>query len=284
MTPPNRTLLVVAFILLCAYASAGEQTPQEKAWSILDAGVNEKSFEKRTRAVLALGLIRNNSRAAGMAEKALAHDKKLEVRAAGAEALGLMGSKPSIPKLQQALSDKEPSVALAAAHSLVDHLRDKSGYEVFFAVLSGKRKSGQGLVAEQMHVLEDPKKLAVFTFEQGIGFIPFADIGYSAIRALAKDDVSPVRAAAAEVLAHDPDPQSAQALVRAASDKRWIVRAAALDAIAKRDDPALLDSALTAMADPKGAVRYTAAAAVLRLSAHPNAPKPRPKPRAKPKG
>ncbi len=283
MTPPNRTLPILALILFSACASASEKTPQEKAWTILQDGVNEKNVERRTRAVLALGLIRNNSRAAGMAEKALARDKKPEVRAAGAEALGLMGSKASIPNLQQALSDKEPSVALEAAHSLVDHLQNKSGYEVFYAILSGKRKSGEGLVAEQMHVLEDPKKMAMLGFEQGIGFIPFADIGYSAIRALTKDDVSPVRAAAAESLADDPDPQSAEALVRAASDKKWIVRAAAVDAIAMRNNPALLDSVLTAMSDPKGVVRYTAAAAVLRLSALAKAPKPRPKPRAKPK-
>lgn len=282
MKSPHRTLPLVAFILLCAYAPASAQTPQEKAWSILEQGVSEKNAERCSKAVLALGLIREDSRAAEMAEKALASGKKPEIRAAGAEALGQMGSKASIPKLEQALSDKEPSVALAAAHSLVEHLGEKSGYEVFFAILSGQRKSGSGLRAQEVQVLEDPRKLAVFSFEQGIGFIPFADMGYTAIRALTKDDVSPVRAGAAAMLVHDPDPQSAQALVRAASDKSWIVRAAALDAIARRDDPAFLDSALTAMSDLKEAVRFTAAAAVLRLSALANAPKPPPEPITKP--
>jgi HEAT repeat protein len=117
-----------------------------------------------------------------------------------------------------------------------------------------------------METLNDPKKMAKLGFEEGLGFIPFADIGFSTVKAVSKDDTSPVRAAAARVLINDPDPRIGQALVRAASDKSWIVRASALLAIAKREDAELLNAIVPAMLDRNGVVRCTAAAAVIRLT------------------
>ena len=84
---------------------------------------------------------------------------------------------------------------------------------------------------------------------------------------MTKDDASPIRAAAAKILASDPDPRSGQALLQAVSDKKWIVRVAALEAIAKRGDPNLLSGILPAMSDGNEAVRFTAAASVFRLTA-----------------
>jgi HEAT repeat protein len=109
--------------------------------------------------------------------------------------------------------------------------------------------------------------MAQLGFEEGIGFIPFAGIGWEAIKRITKDDSSPVRAAAAKVLAKDPDPAATKALAEAAGDESWLVRAAALEALAKRGDPSALDPVEQSMSDEKEAVRYTAAAAVLRLIA-----------------
>jgi HEAT repeat protein len=109
--------------------------------------------------------------------------------------------------------------------------------------------------------------MAALGFEEGIGFIPFAGIGWGAIKAIAKDDSSPVRAAAAKVLARDPDPATTKALTDAAGDKSWIVQAAALEALGKRGDRSALNTVEKYMSDEKDAVRYTAAAAVLRLTA-----------------
>jgi HEAT repeat protein len=170
--------------------------------------------------------------------------------------------------LKKALSDKEPSVVLAAAHAL-QVLNDPAGYEVYYAVLTGERKSAEGLVAQGMETLKDRKKMAKLGFEEGLGFIPFADIGYSAAKAVGKDDTSPVRAAVARALVNDPDPRVGQALVRAASDKSWMVRASALLAIAKRGDPELLNGIVPAMSDKNEVVRCTAAAAVIRLTTVP---------------
>jgi HEAT repeat protein len=251
-------------LVCCAAVSLG-QTPQQQAWSILEAGVNDKSTGKRTQAVGALGLLRGNQRAMEAAQRALG-DEKPEVRAAAATALGQMGSTTSTPKLRKMLSDNEASVVLAAAHAL-RVLKDPVAYEVFYEMLTGERKSGESLVGQGMETLKDPKKMAKFGFEEGIGFVPFADIGYSAVKVVTRDDASPVRAAAANILASDTDPRSGQALVQAASDKKWIVRVAALEAIGKRGDPQLLSGIIPAMSDENQAVRFTAAAAVFKLSA-----------------
>lgn len=250
------TLLAGSFLLA--------QTPQQKAWSILEEGAKEKSSDKRSEAVRALGLVPNSSEAVAMAEKAL-EDERPEVRTAAATALGLMPSPASIPKLKHALSDKEIAVVLAAAHSLL-LLHDNACYEVYYAILMRQRKSTEGLLAQGEETLRNPKKMAGMGFEEAIGFVPYGGFAYTAFRELRKDDVSPVRAAAAKALANDPDPLSAKALVQAVADKSWTVRAAALDAIAERGDPALLKDIVPAMSDERDLVRYTAAAAVIRLA------------------
>src|SRR6266478_1269068 len=241
-----------------ATPNAGE-SPKEEAWRILgDACTGDRTIARVT-AISVLGLMPDDAKARGIAEKALADDKP-EVRSAAAVALGDMKSRTSIPKLKKALDDKDPSVALAAAHSL-DLMHDHSAYEVYYEVLTGQRKAGRGLIASQTSILKDPKKMAHLGFEEGIGFIPFAGIGWGAIKAIRKDDSSPVRAAAAKVLAKDPDPAATKALADAVGDKSWLVRAAALEALAKRGDSSVLDTVRMYVSDEKDAVRYTAAAA-----------------------
>ena len=250
--------------LATATSKAGKN-PKAEAWQVLDAACVANRTIDRAMAIRVLGLMPNDPKALQIAEKALADDRP-EVRTAAVTALGDMKSRSSIPKLKLALDDNDPAVALAAAHAL-DEMHDNSAYEVYYEVLTGQRKAGRGLIASQTAVLRDPKKMALLGFEQGIGFVPFADIGWVAFRTITKDDTSPVRAAAAKVLAKDPDPTVTKALADAADDKSWLVRAAALEALAKRGDPTVLDAVSPHMSDKREAVRYTAAAAVLRLSA-----------------
>ena len=211
-----------------------------------------------------LGLLPGDHKAIELAESALL-DSKPDVRAAAATVLGQVHSTASIPKLKRALSDKEITVALAAAHALRE-MDDKSGYEVYYAILTGERKSGESLLAEETAILHEPKKMETLAFEQGIGYVPFASMGWNALSVVLKNDSSPVRAAAASMLASDPDPASAKALMNAAQAKRWVLRVAALEAIAKRGDPALRLKIEPLMYDPKEEVRFAAAAAVLRLA------------------
>jgi HEAT repeat protein len=239
------------------------QDQKKQAWQILETAATGDKTSDRAISVRVLGLVPNDAKARKLAENALG-DNKPEVRAAAAAALGDMMSRSSIPKLKKAIDDDDPLVVLAAAHSL-NQMHDASAYEVYYAVLTNQRKVNRGLIASQTAILKDPKKMAQLGFEEGIGFIPFAGIGWGAVKAIAKDDTSPVRAAAARVLATDPDPATTRALSEAAGDKSWLVRAAALEALAKRGDPLALDTVELYMGDEKAAVEYTAAAAVLRL-------------------
>ena len=162
-------------------------------------------------------------------------------------------------------NEKEVAVLLACARSMIT-LGDNRGYAVFYAILTGGRKSGGSLLDDQKKLLSDPKKMAQFGFEQGIGFVPFGGIGYAGFKMLTKEDESPVRAAAARILTKDSDPTSEQALVEGASDKSWIVRMAALDSLARRGNPALIPQIAPRLDDEKDVVRYTAAGAIIRLS------------------
>ena len=256
--------LVLVYLVTACILPAFAQTKSKEAWEILETNLNAKETGKRALAVHVLGLLPGDSKGLKLAQNA-AGDEKADVRTAAASALGQIHSRSSVPLLQKLLSDNDPSVALSAASALVT-FRDPAAYEVYYEFLVGDRKTGKGVIAENLKMLKDPKKMAQLGVEEGIGFIPFAGIGLSAFKTLHVDDVSPVRAAAAKMLANDPDPDSGQALVNATSDKSWIVKTAALEAIAKRGDPQLLDGILPAMNDENNSVRFTAAAAVIHLS------------------
>ena len=114
--------------------------------------------------------------------------------------------------------------------------------------------------------------------QAGVGFIPFGGLAFGGYKLLTRDDTSPVLAAAALMLAKDPDPKSGKALADASANKdKWLVRAAAFDAIAKRGDLVLLDAAAAGLQDDKNLVRISAAAAVIRLHDIQSQPKPEPK-------
>jgi HEAT repeat protein len=240
-------------------------TGKEKAWAMFEAAAKSKGPAERAIGIRALGLLHDDAHARELAESAL-EDPKPEVRVAAATALGQMQSKQSIPKLQKLLSDDKLEVVMAAAHSLRDLKDNTSAYAVYYDVLSGGRKS-DGVVSQQLDTLRDPKVIAKIGFEQGIGYIPFAGIGWDAWRYTHKKDPNPVRAVAATFLAHDPDPATGLALCEAMKDKDWIVRAAAIQALAQRGDPEFEGKIELSLFDENAHVRYTAAAAVIRLSA-----------------
>jgi len=250
-----------------AATSAPAPAPGEKAWGILRDGIKDKSADKRALAVRALGLLTGNAEAEESAKAALG-DSKAGVRLAAAVALGAMHAEHAKIELEGALEDSEPSVVMAAANSLL-LLHDPLAYDIYFAVLTGERRADKGLVKGQLDTLKDKKQMAKLGFDEGIGFIPFAGMGYEAFKTVTKGDSSPVRAAAAKQLARDPDPATGKALVAATADKKWQVRAAALEAIAQRDDRALIEMVAPALDDEKDVVRFTAAACIVHLSALP---------------
>jgi len=271
-----------AFILLGAHSVAQRQSTKpsaephitqsfesarEKAWSILSEGLKDTNADKRAKAARVMGLLTGNTEAEKAAVNAL-RDEKPNVRQAAAHALGAMRAENAKGNLEEALGDSEPSVVLAAANSLL-LLHDDVGYDTYYEVLTGEKRASKGLIKEQLDILKDKKKMAQMGFEEGIGFIPFGGIGYEIFKTVTKNDASPIRAAAAKKLAHDPEPDAGEALARAAADKDWRVRAAALDAIALREDASLISRIVPAMDDKNDIVRFTAAACVAHLSALP---------------
>jgi HEAT repeat protein len=263
------TLLISLFCVLRAPAqnrsdAARPQSATHRAWELLDRGVTSNSAETRRVAVAALGVVINNVHVIRIAEKSL-RDENPRVRAAAATALGSMKARASIPKLIVALNDKEPEVVLAAAQALIS-LNSQRGYQVYYEVLTGERKGGKNAVEHELDVLKDPKKLAEMGVEEGIGFVPFGGMGLEAFHALRGGTAMGVRAAAAAMLAHDPDGRAATALSDATADPSWHVRVAAIKAIAERGDPRLVSTVLSGLDDDKEAIRFAAAAAVLRLS------------------
>jgi HEAT repeat protein len=259
-----RTISLIILFLI-AVVPALSQGPVDKAWTVLQSGLSNSNTDNRTVATRLLGGLPNNQKAQDQALKALA-DNKPEVRAAGAEALGNMHAKSAIPQLQQLCrTDQDAGVVISCAKALVN-LGDPLGFNVYYAILTGEMKSGANLMDEQKKMLKDPKKLAQFGFETGVGFIPFGGLTLGVFKSLTKDDVSPIRAAAADVLAGDPDPKTTTALKTAVSDKSWLVRASAADALGKRKDPSVIPALEPVLDDDKEAVRYTAAVSIIHLN------------------
>jgi HEAT repeat protein len=262
----GRIVFVACWVWLTFGRSAAfSQPPQEKAWEVLQGGLNEHNTTKRAAAARALRFLEGNSRAIDFAETAL-RDKKPAVRAAAATALGQLGARSSISQLKVALGDKDNRVFYAAADSLI-LLGDPAGYDAYYQQLTGERKSGEGMIPTKKKFITDPKALTLLAVGVGIGYAPYATYGWMVWKELSVDYTSPTRIKALSKLENDPDSGIITALLKAASDKHWTVRVAALSAIARRGDVSLIGPITPYMADKEAAVRYTAAAAILKLSA-----------------
>jgi HEAT repeat protein len=266
-----------------AVPQSSAQASLDTAWNVLNTELADNNNDLRARATRVLGELDGNAKAEQAAINALQNDKQASVRAAGAQALGEMGAKDARTQLNAAFQDEDPSVIIAAAHSLIQ-LGDDRGYNVYYAILTGQQKTGTSLSEQQKKLLNDPKKMAEIGGQVAVGFIPFGGLALSGYKLLRKDDTSPVLAAAALMLANDPDPKSGNALADASANKdKWLVRAAAFDALAKRGDPVYLDAAEAGLNDDQAQVRISAAAAVIHLTDIKSHPKPATKPeRGKP--
>jgi len=262
----RRQLLGCSAIMVFACILCGAQTEPGKAWALLEAGVQQKSAGQRLVAVKVLGLIRANSHAAELAGKAL-KDSSASVRAAAATALGEMHASGADAELKEALEDKQLPVAMAAAHAL-RLLNNPACYDVYYEVLIGERKNNSSMISQQMKVLRDPKQVAQMGFSEGIGYVPFASIGWGAVQTIMKDRKSAdaAKAALISAAATDPDDRVENVLIKEARSPRPVLRVAALEAIAERGDPNLRPDVEKALGDSKSEVRYTAAAVIVRLT------------------
>jgi HEAT repeat protein len=256
--------LAVLLLVAAPVLRPSDKPPTEQAWTILKDGAVDKSAGRRAKVVHSLGLLTTDRQAQGIAEKALTDPDK-EVRIESAIALGTMNDRQARPKLHACLNDKEIQVVLACTNALYQ-FKDPVAYEVYYTLLTGERRSSKGLMQSQLDTLRDRKQVEKLALETGIGFVPFGGMGLQAFRTITHDDVSPVRALAAQRLAADPDPKSGKALSDYVFDKKNKVREAVVEAIAKRGDPALLKTVVALLYDDNESVRFDAAATVIYLS------------------
>jgi HEAT repeats len=155
---------------------------------------------------------------------------------------------------------------MAAAHALC-LLNDPACYGVYYEVFTGERKNNTSMIAQEMRVLHDPKQLAQMGFSEGIGYIPFAGIGWQAFQTVMQDKKSGAAAKAALIaaLATDPEARTGRLLLKVSKNANWVLRVAALEAIDKRGDPKLLEGIEPRLSDSKREVRFAAAATVVHL-------------------
>jgi HEAT repeat protein len=258
-------LFVVLAVGLAAEQPAAEPSEvRDHAWAVLSEGLLHDHASHRVVAVQALSLMSKNRTAERFATRALS-DKDAKVRAAAATSLGQLNAYRAIPALRKALEDNQVSVVLASAHSLY-LLKDKSAYDIYYAVMMGDRKSNSGLVQAQLDRLKDPKQMMELGFQEGLGFVPFGGMGYQAFKELTRKGGAQARAASARFLAHDPDQISEDALLQTAlADKSEEVRLAAIDALAERGNPRSIERLAKNLTEEKTAPRYRTAAAILHL-------------------
>lgn len=173
-----RTLMGFQVLLLCFTSAAvdlrlgsrqstGQVAAQKQAWDILVEGAHGSNMDKRANAIQALGLDSGDPAAVQLAEEALG-DKEAYVRAAAAKALGPLGSPESVPKLQNLLTDKDISVALAVGHALVQ-LKSNSGYDVYYSLVAGVRKGRTSPITEEINQMKTLSRAVRFAFDQGVG-------------------------------------------------------------------------------------------------------------------
>jgi HEAT repeat protein len=261
------TLIVVIKLLISAFTvQACAQPGPDAAWSLIEAGLKQRASAQRLGAVQVLAHIPNDPHAIELAETAL-KDKSSTVRAAAATSLGQMHASAADSSLKQALNDKNFSVVMAAARSLL-LLNDRTGYDVYYEIYVGERKNNSGMIAQEMQMLHNPKQLAEMGFNEGIGYVPFSGIPWEAYQTIMKDRKSGIAAKAALIsaLAKDPEPRTGRLLLTVSQNKNWVLRVAALEAIAKRGDPALQQGIEPRLSDSKREVRFAAAAAAIRLA------------------
>jgi HEAT repeat protein len=258
-TNPTQLARLCAILFLC-YGSLQSETPRDHAWKALKDGVQDKSADKRAQAVSALGLISGNSESIRIAENAL-QDSNSHVRDAAIDALGEMGAKSSLPKLKALLktADAHGVVTIAA---VLKKFNDPEGYEIYYEILTGKRKGSGGI----LQGIKDKKSLEKMGVEEALGFVPYASIGIGAYNYIKTNNSSAIDATAAAALALDPDPAAKKALVDATFDNKDVVKLAALRALAKRGDPGVVTDIAHQMYSDKSLVSYTAAAAVVHLT------------------
>lgn len=241
-----------------------------EAWKMLEEGAASEKVIRRTDALSAAATIGPQPGVLELLETAL-HDKEPDVRQVAATACGELKSRSLIPVLKLALDDNSADVGFAAARALWE-MGDRSGREMFIAVLAGERSSSKisDELTDARRRLRNPMALALIGAKEGAGALlgPFS-IGISVAEELAKDSSAQVRALSATLLGADDSPESLDELQKALAEKNWVVRAAAAKALGHCSQRSVIPKLQPLLKDDKESVRFMAAASIVRLSSLP---------------
>lgn len=248
---------------------AAKENASATAWNMLEAGIASDKTRSRSDAVSALSVLNSHAKAISLIAGRL-EDKDESIRVLAATSLGEMKARPAISALRKALDDPSVEVSFAAAQALWK-MGDRSGRDIFYAVLNGERKTSPGLIQAKVRTakqeMHDPKALALIGINEASGaFLGPFSMGVSMLEEYAKNSSAPVQAVCAQLLAMDDSLQTTDELEDALWDKNWAVRAAAARALAKLNDRKAVKHLIVIMgSDPQESARLVAAAAIIRL-------------------
>lgn len=218
------------------------------------------------------------------------------VRAKAADNLGIIRHRPSWPLLVKALEDSHPDVQAVAVRSLAAIQEPAS-----FAALAERLHAVVLKPSAHLSLRSIKSALVSFPLKQTIGLLPSLEHPHRRIRFLATDiirevverqsaweedfvldtkvfalglpevflsqlcfDENPdVRARAAAVISHLPDPRSTPVLLTLLEDAQWFVRLHAVRALAKRKYLSQAPQVAQRLTDPHWMVREAAARTLL---------------------
>jgi HEAT repeat protein len=265
---------LAAFTFALFIPASALAQPEKTAWDVLKLGLADTNPLNRRQAVTATGSIGLDPEAVRLVEAAL-HDNDLLIRATAAAELGEMKSRQSIPALKAALDDPSGEVGFAAAKALWD-MGDKTGRGFIEDVVAGQQTATDGGVKGALHranrLRYDPKAMTVLGLKEASGALlgPF-NIGVIAAEQVFKNGAVAVRMEALNLLAEECDAQTFKLLEAAAvDDKTWAEKAAAAKALGRCGDPDAIPQLEQNLSNSNAAVRFMSAAAIIRLSRHPN--------------
>jgi HEAT repeat protein len=277
---PVYLLIILTLAAMAQTPATPPPTPKDAAWDVLKKALGEANPDKRIHAITAIASIGLEKDAVRLVEVSL-HDNEILVRQTAAALLGEMQSRPSIPRLREAL-DESPEVAFTAAKALWQ-MGDRGGRDVFEDVLAGEIKNSPGLMqgtARRVRAtLRNPKALTLMGIkEASAALVPFSGLGFDAAQEVMKDSGAPGRTLAVTMLTESCN-DTARDLMELVliSDKNWGVRAATARALGRCGNAATVPKLEPLLEDSHDTIRDMAAASIVRLTL------PKPATRARPK-
>jgi HEAT repeat protein len=258
-------------MLLGASLAFGQTKPVDtlqRCRTILDDAAHDHNPDVRKGAAEALSVVAVRDALVSLGPMLDDHD--VPVRIAVVVTLGDFKDNRTIPLLKKALEDPIPEVDFAAAKELYQ-LHDPAGVQFLLDVVSKDSKATSSYLSKEkrsaLRLLHTPTQLFTTIAISAAGFAPVPGLGFglSSANGILSAPDSSARAASLLLIGASRNPDLADAVESALTDKDWSVRAAAAHLIALHPFPQFREALVPLLDDDRGAVRVRAAAAYMRL-------------------